>query len=176
MSQRGGSISRAAPAIQEALRLERQAKRKRRVLAVIGLLTTGMASFMAALYLFDQSALASEQTTLSEPPTLVAEPLPSASALVHMETPDTATDPRKTLEVAKTPQEFINRAKINGVRLSGSRTRAIINGTLYHVGDIVAPEMGLILIGHDPDGEYLLFRDGQKRTVFLRVHTPFESS
>lgn len=167
---RGGSISKAAPVMQAAIRRERLAKRRRRIFTVIGILALCSACLAAAKHFYDQQTASTQaaQTQVSAPPP--PQPIASAPAKVRVEKPAPIETPTELVKVAKTPQEFVNRAQVNGVRLSGRQSRAIINGSLYNVGDVVAPELGLVFVGHDPDGEYLLFRDPSKRTVFLRVH------
>jgi len=172
MVYQGGSISKASPEIQAAMRQERDNARKRLIMQAFCLLGAGAIVFATVIYFFDHTAHASKQALTGAEKPVSSE----APALVYVETPETAVDPRHSANFASTPQEFVDRAKVNGVRLDGRKTKAIINGDMYRVGDVVAPEIGLVFVGHDPDGEYLLFRDAKKRTVFLRVHSPLEAS
>ncbi len=174
-----GSISRAAPVMQEAIRRDRIKRRNRRVAMVAGALATIIVTFAIAINVFDNANTA-HLPTLQAKAAVAAIKAPVSNKpvapLVEMETPYVAEDPRLSLDMATTPQEFVDRAKVNGVRLNGKRSRAVINGHIYYVGDVVAPEMGLQFIGHDPDGEYLLFRDQRKRTLFIRIHERGEAS
>ncbi|GHB98425.1 hypothetical protein [Cerasicoccus arenae] len=166
-----GAISRAAPVVQEALRLEIQAQKKRMMLRGFYLFATALVVFSITIFFLSKTSDVGKQViTGAKAPVKTDQP-----TLMFVEAPKTE-DPRKTLDYASTPQEFVNRATVNGVRLGGRGTRAIINGALYHVGDVVAPEMGLVFVGHDPDGEYLLFRDASSRTIFLRVYKESEAS
>lgn len=166
-----GQISRAAPAVQAELKRQQREFRKQTIFRGFCMAGGGLILLVATMFFFDHTAQASKQAlTGGNKAAAVGQP-----ALVYVETPQTL-DPRDTLEYATTPQEFLNNAKVNGVRLGGRSTKAIINGAVYRVGDVVAPEMGLVFVGHDPDGEYLLFRDAERRTVFLRVYQEGEAS
>lgn len=66
-------------------------------------------------------------------------------------------------------QAYLDDATVSSVRMGADDCRAIINGRLLHVGDYVDPQLGLEFVGHDPDGEFLLFRDGQGQTYFLNL-------
>lgn len=160
-----GSISRAAPAVQEAMRQQRKEAKE---LALLKTLCVVAAFFLVvgiAAYFITKTAEASWDAVTG----VNVSGTGDQPALMTVETAK-AADPRKTdIDFADNAQEFVDRATVNGVRFSGKRTRAIINGTIYHVGDVVASDIGLVFVGHDPDGEYLLFQDGDKRTVFLKV-------
>jgi len=63
----------------------------------------------------------------------------------------------------ETPGEFIKSLDITSVRLASDQSRASINGQIFRVGDIINEQHGLVFAGHDPDGEYLLFKDSVQR-------------
>lgn len=63
----------------------------------------------------------------------------------------------------ETPGQFVKTLDINSVRLAADQSRASINGVIYKVGDVIDAHHGLVFAGHDPDGEYLLFRDADNR-------------
>lgn len=158
-----GSISRAAPVVQEALRQQRRKQKQinASLFAVGGLFLVG-----GACFILNHTAAAS-----MESPTVATAAQPVSgeqSALVYVETP-VAENPMETLEYVNSHETFKEIAEVNSVRFSGKSTKAIINGELFRIGDVVAPTMGLRFVGYDPDGEYLLFRDVGGATVFLPV-------
>ncbi|WP_309381658.1 hypothetical protein [Cerasicoccus frondis] len=161
-----GNISRAAPAVQEMMRQERREMRKRMVAKGITVAAVLVVVISIAGFFLNKTAEASWDVMTGAKTPVATSQQPT---LMMVEAPE-SEDPRVTdIDFAGTSEEFLDRAKVNGVRFGGKRTRAIINGSIYHVGDVVAPEIGLVFVGHDPDGEYLLFRDSDSRTVFLKV-------
>ncbi|WP_309387673.1 hypothetical protein [Cerasicoccus frondis] len=74
------------------------------------------------------------------------------------------------LAAQETAQDFVNSLQVSTVRLAGDQTRASLNGTLYRVGDLVDEHHGLVFVGADPDGEFLLFRDSEQQTHFYPLY------
>lgn len=72
--------------------------------------------------------------------------------------------------VVETPADYLSVIDVTSVRLAGDQTRAVIDGKVYKVGDVINEHHGLKLVGHDPDGEYLLFRDNQEQTHLLSLY------
>jgi len=59
----------------------------------------------------------------------------------------------------ETPEAYLDRISISGVRLAQEQTSLVIDGYIYRVGDVVNESVGIRFVGHDPDGEYLIFED-----------------
>ncbi len=70
----------------------------------------------------------------------------------------------------ETPKDFIDAMDITMVRLAGDQTRANINGELYRVGQMIDEHHGIVFVGSDPDGEFLLFRDDENQTHFYPLY------
>ncbi|WP_309398184.1 hypothetical protein [Cerasicoccus maritimus] len=161
-----GSISRAAPSVQYALRQQQSEEKKRAFLKTLCIIAGSIVVAGVAIYVLSKTAEESWDAVTSAGASEAGSSQPALMALEAAQ----AADPRRTdIEFADTAQEFLDRATVNGVRFGGKQTRAIINGSIYHVGDTVAEDIGLVFVGHDPDGEYLLFQDSDKQTVFLKV-------
>lgn len=161
-----GAISRAAPQVQEAMRLEQREMRKRMVYRGVCATAALLIVVVIAGYFLNKTAEASWDVVTGAKTPAASSNQPALIAVENI----VAEDPRRNdIEFAGNHQQFLDRAQVNGVRFGGKHTRAIINGNMYYVGDVVAPDLGLVFVGHDPDGEYLLFRDASNRTVFLNV-------
>ncbi len=69
----------------------------------------------------------------------------------------------------ETAKDFVDTLNVSTVRVAGNQTRANLNGKLYKVGDVIENSEGIIFIGADPDGEYLLFRAANGETLFRPI-------
>lgn len=163
-----GHISRAAPAVQEQLKKQRKEERKRLWLNGSMITVAAIGIGAVAIFFLNKTAEASMNVvTLASHDEAAAE----KPAMVFVEKPITE-NPMESLAYARNAEEFKRFATVNSVRAAGTRTKAVINGEVFRIGDVIAPQMGLVFVGVDPDGQYLLFRDAQKRTVFLQVKKP----
>ncbi|GHC10180.1 hypothetical protein [Cerasicoccus arenae] len=70
----------------------------------------------------------------------------------------------------ETPADFVKAMDVQSVRLASGQSRASINGKVYRVGDVVDEYHGLVFVGHDPDGEFLLFRDPEQQVHFYSLY------
>ncbi len=161
-----GAVSRRAPTVQNAIRQQQSEEKKR---ALLKMLSIGAGFFLVigvAIYFLSRTAEESWDAVTRAGDSEVSNSQP---ALMAIETAKAADPRRSDIYFADSAQEFLDRATVNGVRFGGKQTRAIINGNIYQVGDTVSADIGLVFVGHDPDGEYLLFQDADKRTIFLKV-------
>lgn len=98
----------------------------------------------------------------------LASDAPSDVAAMALVAPESIA-PLDRPEHAETARAFLDRSTVSSARLAARDSRAIINGQLYRVGEVVNESLGLVFAGHDPDGEFLLFRDQGGQTYFLRL-------
>ncbi|MEO0794463.1 MAG: hypothetical protein AAFX93_04855 [Verrucomicrobiota bacterium] len=81
-----------------------------------------------------------------------------------------ATENLPDLNTRESPEELLTRITISSIRLAGEQSRIVVDGTIHTVGDIINEEVGLIFVGHDPDAEYLLFKDTQENVLFFSLN------
>ncbi|WP_309398183.1 hypothetical protein [Cerasicoccus maritimus] len=153
-----GSISRAAPVIQEAVRIERRKHKTRKIAFTVSgvLLALG-----ASVFIFGKRTNTSALVTPIAP--VIA---PEQHVQIKAES---ETNLLGTLATVSDLRTFAQVATVNSVRLSGSSTKATINGKLFRMGEVVAPSLGLKLVGYDSAGKYLVFRDAAGRQVVLPI-------
>lgn len=77
-----------------------------------------------------------------------------------------ASDDPKAPQASSEFMEFATTLKVKGV-LQGNPAKAMLNGRLVRVGDVISPELGVTLAGVDSVKKFLLFRD--KTGAELRV-------
>ncbi|MGE9297149.1 MAG: hypothetical protein ACQKBV_12765 [Puniceicoccales bacterium] len=97
----------------------------------------------------------------------VTAPVPVDAETVALLNPIPSDLPE--LGLSESPEEFLNRVSFSGIRLAAAESRIMIDGYIYKVGDVINESLGLVFVGHDPDGEYLLFNDAEGRTHFMLV-------
>jgi hypothetical protein len=96
-------------------------------------------------------------------------PPPSAAPVAVQATSATETRPAVIEEPAVAPAEpapppsdafrqFVVNMRVNGV-FQGENARAMLNGKMYHVGDLVEPKLNVTLFKVDPEAKQLVFRD-----------------
>ena len=54
-------------------------------------------------------------------------------------------------------REFLQDSRVNGVRLAGKKSRLLMNGSVYHLGDIVSTELKLKI--HKMSSTEVIFED-----------------
>jgi hypothetical protein len=80
----------------------------------------------------------------------------------------TATTPMEAAAEATAPfRSFVANAKVSGV-FQGKPSRAVINGRLVRVGEVVDATLGITFEGVDSQGRNLVFKDRSRATVLRR--------
>jgi hypothetical protein len=125
---------------------------------------------VAAREKFDQEQ--GVDRVLADTPTQVPDN-PSASAV-------TITPPPKPVPVVPPPEpelppipaseafrQFVTSMRINGV-FQGENARAMLNGKMYHLGEVVDTKLGITFYKFDVEAKQLIFRDENGAIVTRR--------
>jgi hypothetical protein len=93
---------------------------------------------------------------------------PTATTTTKVSPGVTATTQMEAAAEASAPfRSFVANAKVSGI-FQGNPSRAVINGRLIRMGEVVDPTLGIIFEGIDSQGRHLVFKDRSGATVSRR--------
>ncbi len=95
----------------------------------------------------------------------VAPPVPTQAPVVRAAQPHCTRRPPARSDAAQAPattlvQAIVDAYHISGVRLSGAGSKALVDGRVYKLNDIVDKALGLKLVKVDEDHLTFVDRDG----------------
>jgi hypothetical protein len=89
--------------------------------------------------------------TVAEPPPAAAQP--AASETIR---PTAAPQPSRSEQV----QSFVDRIRVTGARAAGAESKALVDGHVYRVNDMLDRTLGIRLVKVDPDHLTLVDSEG----------------
>ncbi|MFT3783248.1 MAG: hypothetical protein QM790_14660 [Nibricoccus sp.] len=109
------------------------------------------------------SSVLSSSTSEPAVPRPSAAPTPSQPGTITASTPsEQPAEPANQPEPEVVPSEpfkaFVKNLRVNGV-FQGENARAMLNGKMYHIGDVVDAKLSVTLFKVEAEAKQLIFRD-----------------
>jgi hypothetical protein len=100
------------------------------------------------------------------PATSSAAPQPASPPPAVAAAP-VVTAPEPTVPPSDAFRQFVVNMRVNGV-FQGESARAMLNGKMYHLGDVVDAKLSILFFKIDVDHNQLIFRDADGATMTRR--------
>jgi len=113
----------------------------------------------ASSVLAEPSAAPNVQPATSSPANSSTGIVASAPSAPVVEEPVAKKDEPPPPPPSDAFRQFVINMRVNGV-FQGENARAMLNGKMYHVGDVVEPKLGISLFKVEPEAKQLVFKDG----------------